>query len=101
MSQNNGKSEAAPIGAEVRKLNSMMPAEGGYYHWVKKALGPFAGFMAGWNNWVVTWLDVAIYPVLAAYYLGFFIPALNEGTTIAGVQLSAGLLQWLVAAALI
>jgi len=85
----------------VRELNSMMPAEGGYYHWVKKAFGPFAGFMAGWNNWVVTWLDVAIYPVLAAYYLGFFIPALKEGATIGGVEVSAGFLQWLVAAALI
>src|SRR5512139_3003573 len=29
----------------VRELNSMMPAEGGYYHWVKKAFGPFTGFM--------------------------------------------------------
>jgi amino acid transporter len=44
----------------VRELNSMMPVEGGYYHWVKKAFGPFAGFLAGWNNWVVSWLDVTI-----------------------------------------
>jgi len=36
----------------VRELNSMMPVEGGYYHWVKQAFGPFAGFLAGWNNWV-------------------------------------------------
>ena len=85
----------------VRELNSMMPAEGGYYHWVKKAFGPFAGFMAGWNNWVVTWLDVAIYPVLAAYYLGFFFPALREGTTIGGIAVSAGFLQWVIAAVLI
>src|SRR5512139_2131858 len=25
----------------VRELSTMMPAEGGYYHWVKKAFGPF------------------------------------------------------------
>ena len=37
----------------VREMNSMMPVEGGYYHWVKAAFGPFAGFMAGWMNWVV------------------------------------------------
>jgi amino acid transporter len=85
----------------VRELNSLMPVEGGYYHWVKKAFGPFAGFMAGWNNWVVTWLDVAIYPVLAAYYLGFFFPALREGATIGGMEVSAGFLQWAVAAVLI
>ena len=81
----------------VRELSTMMPAEGGYYHWVKKAFGPFAGFMAGWNNWVVGWLDVSIYPVFAAYYLGFFIPALNEGATIGGIEFSAEVLSWFVA----
>ena len=54
----------------------MMPAEGGYYHWVKKAFGPFAGFVAGWNNWIVSWLDVTIYAVLATYYLGYFFPSI-------------------------
>jgi amino acid transporter len=38
----------------VREMTSMMPVEGGYYHWVKQAFGPFAGFMAGWMNWVVS-----------------------------------------------
>jgi amino acid transporter len=81
----------------VRELTTMMPAEGGYYHWVKQAFGPFAGFMAGWNNWVVSWLDVAIYPVFAAYYLSFFIPALSEGATIAGVEVPGNFLSWIVA----
>lgn len=38
----------------VRELTTLMPAEGGYYHWVKQAFGSFAGFMAGWNNWIVS-----------------------------------------------
>ena len=58
----------------VRELQSMMPVEGGYYHWIKQAFGPFAGFMAGWMNWVMSWVDVSIYPVLAAYYLGYLHP---------------------------
>ncbi len=72
----------------VREMQSMMPAEGGYYHWLKKAFGPFVGFMGGWMNWVVSWVDVSIYPVLAATYLAFFIPALNNGATIGGIFLS-------------
>ena len=32
----------------VREMQSMMPVEGGYYHWLKKAFGPFVGFMGGW-----------------------------------------------------
>jgi len=51
----------------------------------KTGIWAFAGFMSGWMNWVVSWVDVSIYPVLAAYYLGYFIPALREGATIGGV----------------
>ncbi len=80
----------------VRELSTMMPVEGSYYHWVKKAFGPFAGFMAGWNNWVMTWLDVPIYAVLAAYYLSYFFPPLRDGAVIGGIEVSAALLQWLV-----
>jgi len=57
--------------------------------------------MAGWNNWAMTWMDAAIYPVLAAYYLGFFFRRWREGATIGGIEVSAGLLQWLIAAVII
>jgi amino acid transporter len=85
----------------VREMTSMMPVEGGYYHWIKQAFGSFAGFMAGWMNWVVSWVDVAIYPVLAAYYLGYFFPVLRNGATINGVDVPAWIFQWLVALVLI
>jgi amino acid transporter len=85
----------------VQELQTMMPAQGGYYHWVKRAFGPFAGFLAGWNNWVVAWLDVSIYPVFAAMYLSAFIPALDTGTTLFGMELPAGFLQWVVAVVMI
>lgn len=85
----------------VREMQSMMPVEGGYYHWLKKAFGPFVGFMGGWMNWVVSWVDVSIYPVLAAYYLGYFIPALRNGTTIGGYEVPAWVLSWIVAIILI
>ena len=85
----------------VRELSTMMPVEGGYYHWVKKAFGPFPGFMAGWSDWMVTWLDVAIYPVLAVTYLGYFVPALREGLTVGGVELPAELVSWLAAVVII
>ena len=85
----------------VRELQSMMPVEGAYYHWLKKAFGPFVGFMGGWMNWVVSWVDVSIYPVLAATYLAFFIPALSEGATIGGVYISGVVLSFIVAMLLI
>jgi amino acid transporter len=85
----------------VREMQSMMPVEGGYYHWLKKAFGPFIGFLGGFMNWVVSWVDVSIYPVWAAYYLGYFIPALRNGATIGGYDIPAWVLSWLVAIVLI
>src|SRR5512140_3147804 len=85
----------------VREMQSMMPVEGGYYHWLKVAFGPFVGFMGGWMDWVVSWVDVSIYPVLAAYFLGYFIPALRTGTAIGGVFGSSTWLSFAVAVILI
>lgn len=85
----------------VQELGSMMPVEGGYYHWVKQAFGPFAGFLTGWMNWVVSWVDVSIYPVLGAYYIGYFVPALRQGAVISGVYVPGWVFSWLVALVLI
>ncbi len=58
----------------VLELNSMMPVTGGYYQWVKKALGLRAAFYEGWWTWLYTFADLAIYPVLFVEYLSYFYP---------------------------
>jgi amino acid transporter len=73
----------------VGELASMLPVEGGYYQWVKRAFGRFWGFWNGWLSWTYSLLDMAIYPVLLIQYLGFFLPALGW------------LERWLVALAMI
>jgi amino acid transporter len=78
---------SVPLILMVREMQSMMPVEGGYYHWIKQAFGPFAGFLAGWMNLVVSWLDASIYPVLAAAYLAYFFPVLDSGITIGGIEI--------------
>jgi amino acid transporter len=60
----------------VLELNSMMPITGGYYKWVKYALGLHWGFIEGWWTWLYTFVDLAIYPVLFVQYAGFFFPEL-------------------------
>lgn len=60
----------------VLELNSMMPVEGGYYCWVKHALGTRMGFYEGWWTWLYTFVDLAIYPVLFVQYVSFFFPEL-------------------------
>jgi amino acid transporter len=61
----------------VGELASMLPLEGGYYQWVKRAFGRFWGFWNGWLSWVYSVLDMAIYPVLMIQYLKFFVPGLG------------------------
>src|SRR5438132_1232684 len=73
----------------IGELASMLPAEGGYYVWVKRAFGRFWGFWNGWLSWVYSLIDMAIYPVLFLQYIRFFAPQLG------------GLEGWLVALVLI
>lgn len=58
-----------PTALMVAELSTAMPVQGGYYAWVKRALGPFWGFQEGWLSWVTSFVDMAIYPVLFADYL--------------------------------
>jgi amino acid transporter len=62
----------------VLELNSMMPVNGGYYKWVKRALGTRWGFYEGWWTWLYTFVDLAIYPGLFVLYASFFFPALMD-----------------------
>lgn len=60
----------------VLELNSMMPVTGGYYEWVRHALGNRFGFYEGWWTWLYTFIDLAIYPVLFVGYAEFFVPGI-------------------------
>ena len=67
---------SVPEALLVAELASMMPEEGGYYRWVKRAFGPFWAFQNGWWTWCYSLVDMAIYPVLFNQYLAFFIPGI-------------------------
>ena len=61
----------------VLELNSMMPVTGGYYQWVKRAMGLRFAWYEGWWTWLYTFVDLAIYPVLFVEYLSFFVPGVE------------------------
>ncbi len=67
----------------VSELSAMIPEAGGYYAWVRRALGPQWAFQEGWWTLCSSVFDVAIYPVLFVTYLSFFVPTLNDKTTAA------------------
>jgi len=70
-----------PTALMVSELSSALPESGGYYTWVKRALGPFWGFQEAWLSLVASIFDMAIYPTLFTLYLARLCPALGEGPT--------------------
>ncbi len=64
----------------IGELASMLPEEGGYYRWVRRAFGEFWAFQNGWATWLYSLVDMAIYPVLFNQYLRWFFPSLGGGT---------------------
>jgi amino acid transporter len=63
----------------IGELASMLPEEGGYYKWVRRAFGPFWAFQNAWLTWMYSLVDMALYPVLFNQYLAYFYPGLGTG----------------------
>ena len=69
-----------PTSLMVGELASAMPVEGGYYVWVRRALGSFWGFQEAWLSLTASIFDMAIYPVTFVLYLGSIAPGWTAGT---------------------
>jgi amino acid transporter len=69
-----------PTALMVGELASALPKEGGYYVWVRRALGPFWGFQEAWLSLAASVFDMAIYPVIFVLYLSRVAPALTAGS---------------------
>lgn len=76
-----------PTALMVGELASALPEEGGYYAWVRRALGPFWGFQEAWLSLAASVFDMAIYPTLFVLYLGRLVPAFGEGMAATAVGL--------------
>jgi amino acid transporter len=68
-----------PTALMIGELASSLPADGGFYIWVRRALGPFWGYQEGWLSLSASVFDMAIYPAIFELYLGKFSPALTAG----------------------
>ena len=68
-----------PTALMIGELASAIPADGGFYVWVRRALGPFWGYQEGWLSLSASIFDMAIYPAIFVLYLGKFNPLLTAG----------------------
>jgi amino acid transporter len=67
-----------PTALLVGELSAALPDEGGYYVWVRRALGPFWGFQEAWLSLAASVFDMAIYPTLFVAYLGRLQPCFQH-----------------------
>ena len=58
-----------PTAFMIGELASALPEEGGYYAWVRRAMGNCWGFQEAWLSLVASVFDMAIYPTLFVLYL--------------------------------
>jgi len=63
-----------PTAFAVVEMAAALPERGGYYVWVRRALGPFWGFQEAWLSLAASFFDMAIYPTLFLLYLERLVP---------------------------
>src|SRR3954463_3972458 len=68
-----------PTGLMLGELGSASPDEGGFYAWVRRAMGPFWGFQEAWLSLSASVFDMAIYPPIFVLYLERLPPAMTHG----------------------
>jgi amino acid transporter len=68
-----------PTALMIGELASAIPAEGGFYIWVRRAMGPFWGYQESWLSLSASIFDMALYPSIFVLYLGKFSPAQGDG----------------------
>jgi amino acid transporter len=67
-----------PTAFMIGELTSALPAEGGYYAWVRYGLGNYWGFQEAWLSLAASIFDMAIYPTLFVFYLKQVSPWFGE-----------------------
>ena len=100
-----------PTAFMIGELAAALPEEGGYYAWVRRAMGNCWGFQEAWLSLVASVFDMAIYPTLFVVYLerlfpwfaighrgvlvGVTVVAICAGLNIAGIKVVATTSVWL------
>jgi len=75
--------------AVVAELVGMTPRSGGTYSLVRRAYGPFPGFVMGWVDWLSCVGDIAIKAVVISEFLVLLFPSLVPWQKVVAVTVSS------------
>jgi APA family basic amino acid/polyamine antiporter len=87
----------AALGANaLAELATMMPESGGYTVYLTRALGPYAGFVIGWSDWLSTCSSLALAALVVGEYVAILsgIPKGLTSILASGVILIFAAVQW-------
>ena len=71
----------AALGANsLAELAAMIPESGGYTVYLRRAFGPYAGFVIGWSDWLSTCSSLALAAIVIGEYLTILF-SLSKGLT--------------------
>ena len=87
----------AALGANaLAELAAMMPESGGYTVYLRRAMGPYAGFVIGWSDWLSTCSSLALAALVIGEYVAILLGWSKSLTsTIASVVIVLfALIQW-------
>lgn len=68
-----------PTGLMVGELSAAIPVDGGFYVWVRRAMGPFWGFQEAWLSLASSAFDLAAYPTVFVLALQKLWPPATHG----------------------
>ena len=87
-----------PVAFMAAELTSLMPEEGGFYVWVREALGPFWAVQEACWTFGAAVAVLAIFPVLFTGYLGYAVPSIGHAMQEPGTGQT---IRWLIAVGVI
>ncbi len=73
----------------VAELVGMTPRSGGTYALVRRAYGPFPGFVIGWVDWLSFVADIALKAVVVTEFAALLIPAMGQWQTPLAIMVSS------------
>jgi amino acid transporter len=76
-----------PVTLMVSELTTALPEDGGYYVWVRRAMGPFWGFQEAWLSFAASIFDMALYPTLFIFYLSIRWPNAGGPTVSTAIEM--------------
>jgi len=60
------------------EMATMMPKAGGPYNYVKRAFGEYAGFLAGWFDYIVNAIAPSYFCIVISEYVALLFPVLKD-----------------------